>query len=340
MMKYRTIVRISLLGCLLLWASQTGAVQIKIATLSPEGQIWMEKMREGAEEVLKRTHQRIRFKFYPGGVMGDDRAVLRKIRIGQLQGGAFVAGSLSHIYPDSQVYGLPLKFSTFDEVDYVRKRMDPIIMSGLEKNGFVTFGLAEGGFAYIMSKAPIRTIGDLRRQKVWIPDNDRMSLEVLNAFDIAPIPLTLADVRAGLQTGLINTVTTPPIGALALQWHTQIKYLTETPIVYIYGFLTVDKKTFSALSPEDQNTLREVMGGVFREIDHLNRQDNLNALAALRNQGIQFVKPSPDALNEWHAKAAEIYKRLVEIGRISQHILDILDKNLADYHAQHAKTNE
>ncbi|HPA14988.1 MAG TPA: TRAP transporter substrate-binding protein DctP [Desulfobacterales bacterium] len=339
-MKYCEIIRIFLLSGLILCSTRVSAVEIKIATLSPDGQVWMEKMREGAEEILEKTHQRIRFKFYPGGVMGDDGAVLRKIRIGQLQGGVFVAGSLAHIFPDSQVYGLPLKFNTFEEVDYVRKRMDPVLMDGLEKNGFVSFGLAEGGFAFIMSKAPIRTIDDLRRQKVWIPDNDRMSLVVLTAFDIAPIPLTLADVRAGLQTGLIDTVTTPPIGALALQWHTQIKYLTETPIVYIYGFLSVDKKTFSNISPEDQKILREVMGRVFREIDRRNRQDNVKALEALRNQGIQFVKPSPDALNEWHTKVSEIYKQLVEMDRVSRHIIDVLDKNLADYHSQHAEADK
>jgi len=118
--------------------------------------------------------------------MGDDKVVLRKIRIGQLHGGAVVSGSLSDYFPDNQVYGLPLKFRSFEEVDYVRERMDPLLTGGLEKSGFVTFGLAEGGFAYVMSNAPVRTLDDLRKRKVWAPDNDLTTLEAVKAFGITP----------------------------------------------------------------------------------------------------------------------------------------------------------
>lgn len=259
-------------------AGQAHAMWFKIATLSPEGSIWMEKMRDGAEELARRTNNRVRIKYYPGGVMGDDKSVMRKIRIGQLQGGAFVGGSLSDYYRDNQIYSLPLFFRSFKEIDYVREHLDKRIMDGFENGGFVTFGIAEGGFAYVMSTVPIRTVEEMRGQKVWIPDNDSMILEAVKAFDITPIPLSIADVRAGLQTGLINTVTTPPIGALALQWHTQIKYLLDEPFLYIFGVLAVDRDAFLKISPGDQKIFREIMGRVFKELDQRNREDNILSL--------------------------------------------------------------
>lgn len=333
-MKIYTIFRLIAVICLILLTSQVYAITLKIATLSPEGSIWMQKMRDGAKEVATKTKNQVRFKFYPGGVMGDDKAVLRKIRIGQLHGGAVTSGSLAAYYPDNQVYNLPLIFKTFKEVDYVRKHMDELIMGGLEQNGFVTFGLAEGGFAYIMSKTPIRSIDELRKQKMWIPENDPMSLEMLKVFGITPIPLTMADVRAGLQTGLINTVATSPIGAVVLQWHTQIKYITDTPLVYIYGFLSVHREAFSKISSENQRIVREVMGGIFREIDHQNREDNIEALEALQKQGIQLVKPSDEALSEWYKKASVVNKRMIDTGQLSQDIVDTLEGSLEDYRLQ------
>lgn len=185
-------------------AAMAEPVTIKIATLSPEGSFWMDKMRAGAEEVKQKTNDRVIIKYYPGGVMGDDRAVLRKIRIGQLQGGAVVAGSLASIHPDIQLYGLPLKFQSVEEVDYVRQHIDPTMVEGLDKGGFVVLGMAEGGFAYIMSNAPVLGVADMGQRKVWIPDNDPTILEGVRAFEINPIPLSLADVRAGLQTGLMT----------------------------------------------------------------------------------------------------------------------------------------
>ncbi|MCP4371198.1 MAG: C4-dicarboxylate ABC transporter, partial [Deltaproteobacteria bacterium] len=160
--------RIVLLVLFLLLSTQANAVILKIATLPPDGSNWMIAMRQGAEEVAKKTENRVRFKFYPGGVMGDDKAVLRKIRIGQLHGGILTSGSLSKFYPDILVYNLPMALKSFGEVDYVRKRMDNILIDGLDKNGFVIFGLAEGGFAYLMSTTPVKNTDNLKKNKVWI----------------------------------------------------------------------------------------------------------------------------------------------------------------------------
>jgi len=325
------MIRIIAFILIVMFTGQAQAMSFKIATLSPEGSIWMEKMRDGAEELARRTDNRVRIKYYPGGVMGDDKAVLRKIRIGQLQGGAFVGGSLSEFYRDNQIYSLPLFFRSFKEIDYIREHLDKRIMDGFEKGGFVTFGFAEGGFAYVMSTVPIRTVEEMRGQKVWIPDNDSMILEAVKAFDITPIPLSIADVRAGLQTGLINTVTTPPIGALALQWHTQIKYLLDEPFLYIFGVLAVDRDAFLKISPADQKIFREIMGDVFKALDRRNREDNIKAMETLGNQGIEFVKPSPEALKKWRQDASEVPKRLVETDRLSQEMVDTLGNLLKEY---------
>ena len=333
------MIRIITIILIFMLSGQAQAMRFKIATLSPEGSVWMQKMREGAGELARKTDNRVTIKYYPGGVMGDDRAVLRKIRIGQLHGGAVVSGSLSKFYPDNQIYNLPLKFRSFEEVDYVRKHLDQRIVKGLEEGGFVTFGIAEGGFAYVMSTVPIRTVREMRHQKVWIPDNDTMILETVKAFDITPFPLSIADVQAGLQTGLINTVTTPPIGALALQWHTRIKYLMYEPFLYIYGVLAVDCKAFKKISTYDQQIFREIMGRIFREIDHLNREDNIKALEVLRKQGIEFIKPSGEALEKWYADAEAVPRRLIRAGKLSQGMVNTLEKLLKDYRSMqlHAK---
>jgi TRAP-type C4-dicarboxylate transport system substrate-binding protein len=314
-----------------LFAGPAQAVTFKIATLSPEGSFWMQKMRDGASEVLEKTAHNVEFKFYPGGVMGDDQVVLKKIRLGQLQGGAVVSGSLAGVYPDNQVYNLPVIFKTYEEVDYVRQTMDPVIKRGLEDKGFVILGIAEGGFAYVMSQAPVRTVSDLIKQKMWIPDNDSTSLETVRTFGVSPIPLSIADVRAGLQTGLINTVTTSPIGAIALQWHTQIKYLTETPLLYIYAMLAVDRGAFGKLTPGEQQIVRDVMGRAFNEIDRQNRIDNVKALEVLQNQGVAFIKIPEDVRAEWQAKASEVAKRLIDSGKLSHEIVSQLESLLAAY---------
>lgn len=314
------------------------AMELKIATLAPEGSPWMQKMRQGAETIAAETAERVRFKFFPGGIMGNDKAVLRKIRIGQLHGGVLTGGSLSKAFSDAQVYSLPLKFRSLEEIDYVRKQMDEMLLDGYEKGGFVTFGLAEGGFAYLMSKTPVRRIDELGHRKVWIPDHDLTTSKAMNGFGIKPIPLPMADVRSSLQTGLIDTVTVSPIGAIILQWHTQIKFLTELPLLYVFGTLAVDRKAFAKISPEDQKMVRRIMGRTWQEIDQQNRSDNNEALKVLNNLGIEFVKPAPDDENDWFAVAAGVTRQLVDSGIVSKEMVSILDGHLKVYRSQRSET--
>jgi TRAP-type C4-dicarboxylate transport system substrate-binding protein len=316
-------------------AAQASAQVIKIATLSPDGSGWMTSMRAGADEIRNRTQGRVEFKFYTGGVMGaTDRAVLSKMKIGQLQGGAVTAGSLTEYAKDVQVYSVPLKFKNFEEVDYVRSHMDAKLSHMLEEAGMVNFGFAEGGFAYAMSKnQPVPSVEALRQEKVWIPDNDHESEVALQAFGVTPVPLALPDVLTSLHTGIVNAVAFSPIATLALQWHTEVKYLTELPIEYFVGTLAIDKKVFERLSPADQGVVREVMTREFKQIDAQNRKDNVAAYAALLKQGIKPVKPSPQELQEWLHYGDLASQRILGSGVLSPQIIGELDGDLKAYRA-------
>ena len=324
-----------LLALLLLLPLTGTATTFKIATLSPDGSSWMQKFRAAAKTIRERTDGRVKFKFYPGGVMGDDKAVLRKIRIRQLQGGAIASGALSAIYPDSQIYNLPMQFRNLAEVDAVRARLDQRLLDGLKQKGFVSFGIAEGGFAYLLSQYPITTVAELRRHKAWVPDIDRMSREAIEAFDIQPIPLPMGDVLTALQTGLVDTVAAPPIVTLALQWHTQVKYLLDLPLLYSYALMIIDKRAFDRLKPSDQKIVHEVMGRTFREIDRQNRVDNEQAMTALRQQGIEFLQPAPAAREEWESLAAKARRHLRKIEHFDPQLMAILQQTLDEMRGTH-----
>ncbi|MEJ2188296.1 MAG: TRAP transporter substrate-binding protein DctP, partial [Acidobacteriota bacterium] len=138
-------------------AAGAQAVRLKIATIAPDGSQWINKLSAAADEIVTRTNGRVSLRFYPGGVMGSDQAVLRKIRIGQLQGGVVLAGSLASSEPNMEIYNLPLLFRSYEEVDAVRAKMDARLIGGLEEKGFVSFGFIGTGFTYLLSTKPTRS---------------------------------------------------------------------------------------------------------------------------------------------------------------------------------------
>ena len=309
------------------------AKTLKIATLAPAGTTWMKEMKAGASAVRNKTEGRVKIKFYPGGVMGNDQSVHRKIKIGQLHGGAFTPGGLAHINSVIQGLSLPMMFETLEEVDYVRQRVDPVIKRQMEDSGFVILGISEGGFAQILSKQPMRNLEEVRNSKVWVPEGDMVSQIVFNALGVSPISLPIADVFTGLQTGLIETVTVNPTTAIAFQWHTSTDFMTETPITYLIGILAVQKKAFDKLDPADQAIVREEMGKVFKRMDMLNRDDNRAAKSALQNQGIEMIQPSQGERRRWKEFAEQAIREMVSSGAISADIVSLIRQSLQEFRA-------
>lgn len=328
-MSLKTLLLTSLAVCLLTPIG-TLAQTLKIATLAPDGTTWMQEMRRGGQEIRRRTGGQVRLKFYPGGVMGNSATVLRKIHLGQLQGGAFTGTQLAGIYPDAQIYSLPLLFRSYDEVDYVRRSMDPLIRAGLAAKGLAAVGISDGGFAYVMCTRPLRNIEDLKGQKVWIPQGDRVSQTVLETAGISPISLPIADVYTGLQTGLLDTVTSIPTGTIAFQWHTKLTHLTDFPLMFLIGMLVIDRHAFERLSLGHQQVVSKVMGEVFRHLDRLNREDNRKAKQALVDQGMRLVYPSPAELTRWQVVADRAIQRLGEQGAYSGEMLTTLRARVSE----------
>jgi TRAP-type C4-dicarboxylate transport system substrate-binding protein len=320
----------------MLLMGSASAADIKIASVAPDGSHWMVQMRAGADEIRMRTADRVTIKFYPGGVMGNDQQVLRKIRVGQLQGGAFTAGGLGERYPGLNLYGIPLLFRSLDEVDAVRAKLDPKLAAGLEKAGFVSFGFTEGGFANLLSNEPIRSVEDMRRKKVWVPDGDEISFLAMETLGLSPVVLPVTDVLTGLQTGLIEIAFSSPVAALVLQWHTKVKYITALPLSYSFGVFAIEKSVFDALQPADQQVVREVMSRTMGQLDRDAREDNKEAAEVLKKSGVQTVTVNAADVEGWRATIAGLHPKLRERPDIDTPLFDELLMILADYRRTHS----
>ena len=327
----RQTIFVSFTALLLFIGSHSQAATFKVATLSPDGSFWMKTMRAAGKEVAVATDDRVKFKWYPGGVMGDDKAVLRKMRVGQLQGAALPMGELLSFYPDSQAYGIPFLFRSYEEVDYVRSQLDASLIEGFAEGGMEVLGIAEGGFGYFLATEPVRVPEDLRQQKVWVPQNDVVSARLAQSIGVTPIPLTLPDVLPGLQTGLINTVAVSPIGAIALQWHTRVDYVTDIPLMYFCGVMTLTGKSFNKLSAQDQTIVREVFGKAFKHIEERNRIDNVSAFDALLNQGVESVVLNDAEKNIWLGMQQPAEQMMQTEGQLSTAALERIKALVRDF---------
>lgn len=295
----------------LLCAGAASAQQvIKIATLAPDGSAWMRELRVAATEVQTSTAGRVQVKFYPGGVMGSDTVVIRKIRLGQLQGGVLTSSELASVYPDAAIYSMPFAFGTWEQVDRARAAVDPLLAKGFEAKGFKLLSGANVGFAYLMSTRPLRNQKDFNAAKLWIPQNDMIAERTFKAGGVSPILLPLGDVFTSLQTGLVDTVENTPSGAVALQWHGKLRSMIDLPLSFVVGFVVMDLKAFDRIAPADQASVLKAFHGAGQRVDATIRRGDDAALAAMKKQGLVVTSLEPAEAARWRQIGATVTRQM------------------------------
>jgi TRAP-type C4-dicarboxylate transport system substrate-binding protein len=211
---------------------------------------------------------------------------------------------------------------------------DTFARSFLER-GFVLLGWAEVGFVHFFSKAPIRTQDDLKARKLWMWQGDPLAQAYFKALGVSPVPLALPDVLTSLQTNLVDTVYSSPLGAIVLQWHTKVTYMSALPMADAAGAVLVSKKVFDRLPAEYQALLLERTPAYMRRLVLQTRADNTRAINELRRRGMKVVAaPPPEELERFLTTGLNAQQSLV--GRLySQELLDEVRRAVADYRLQH-----
>ncbi|MFZ5776228.1 MAG: TRAP transporter substrate-binding protein DctP [Thermodesulfobacteriota bacterium] len=303
-----------LLLCLLLLPASALATPrhlLKIATLAPEGSVWAKRFQEFQNEVRAKSNGEIDFKLYMGGVMGDDRAMYRKMRVGQLQGGGFTMTGIAEVVPDFRIMGAPFLFTSYAEVDRVREGLLPLFKKAFTDKELTLLAITEVGFIHPMSTRPVSTLTQLRSAKCWAPENDPLGRSFLEDIGVTPIPLSIPDVLSGLSTGMIDTVFNSFYGAIVLQWFTKTPYVIEVPYGYAYGGLIFAKGALDKLSPEQRAMMEESAQRHFSALLADTRRSNEEALATLRKSGAQLVAADEESLRQLRATRDKTVQRLI-----------------------------
>jgi len=271
-------------------------VLLKVATLAPDGSTWMNLMRELDARVREATANEVGFRFYAGGVQGDERLVLRKMRTGQLHGGGFTGNGLGIVAPSLRVLEIPFLLETEDEIDAVYEMFGPELEGALDDAGYVLLGWAEVGFVHLFTKRPVRNLDDLRNQKMWLWEGDPLPEAFFREAGVAPVSLAITDVYTSLQTGLVDGVYCSPYAAVVLQWHTQVRAMSAVPITHAIGAVIVSKKAYAPVSAASRQKVREIAADVFSRLKVSSRQENRDAIEDIRRAGIEVVPIGADAM--------------------------------------------
>tara|TARA_B100001094_G_C18152255_1_gene784335 strand:- start:233 stop:1228 length:996 start_codon:yes stop_codon:yes gene_type:complete len=270
----------------------------KVGALVPEGTSWANGLKAMAKEIKKQTDGRVKIKLYLGGVGGDEPDVLRKIRIGQFHGGIFTGKALGDVYSDVRILEVPFNFID-DRVKAkkVMNGMNEYFDKGFKKNGFKNLGFFELGKVYIVSQKKAESLDGLKGIKVWAWEGDPLVKTMMERLELVSVPLALPDVLTSLSTGMIEAAYGPPLGVLAMQWQSKVKYVVDFPVTYSFGAFLLGDKAWKKIKPADQKIVQAVAKSFISgkrtdgkpNINDTTIAENKTSLDSLKSLGIKTL---------------------------------------------------
>ncbi len=290
--------------------SAAAPVTLKLATVAPEGSAWMQAFERVKKAVDQATGGQVKIKVYPGGVMGADKDVLFKIKTGMLDGAGFLGDGIGRICPDARALMVPLTFRDEPEARAVFAALQPLMEAQLDKEGYLALGWVEDGFSYLLGTVPVRNLADLRAAKPWSVPNEEMLSALFEVAGVTGIPVQVSDVLPGLQSGLLQTVYAPPLGAVALQWHTRVKHRLDLPMTYVFEGVFLSRKAWDRIPEDFRGPVRDIVRKEVAALGEQLRKSNAEALEVMRKQGVEALVPEAPAVAEFEARAAEAFQRL------------------------------
>lgn len=286
---------------------------IKWATIAPENTLWGDVLNQAMEDIEKSSGGRLKNIWYYGAVMGDEPDALRKLNLGQLQGLALMSVGLSKISPEMLAFSLPFLFESYEEVDCVFEKTWPAVEDIFDQKGFKIFGPADVGFSVLFSKHPLRSPEDFARTRAWTWSGlevDKAAAKVYGITQLVPLPLT--EVLPALQTGMVDMVYATYYTAIALQWHTQVRYMSDAARhggAYAPAVLVLKKDVYDSIPPDIRKTMQRVFREMFSTLRRQFRADEERARRALLARGMRTLEFKPEVLYDIRTRRSLVIYR-------------------------------
>jgi TRAP-type C4-dicarboxylate transport system substrate-binding protein len=311
--RLRSFLVVALSAAVALVAMGTGTAQAgerRIASLAPAGSAWMNILEEGARKLGQATEGRVKVKWYPGGTQGDEKDVVRKIKLKQLDGSALTTVGLSLIYPGIRVLQLPFLFDSVGEVDYVRKKMWPYFQRKFKAKGFRLQYPGDVGWTYLYSNTALSKMSDIKKVKFWAWTDDPIVRAFFKKLGVSSVPLGVPEVLSALKTGRINGCYGSPLAAVALQWYTEVTHATSEPVAYGVGGMVIRLDIWEGLSEADQKIEKKIGRKIGKKLVKRVRKDNKRAKKAMQKDGIKFVNTPAALKTKLQAQAEKVWAEL------------------------------
>jgi len=290
--------------------AQQEPMRIRLGTMAPQGTSYHRILQEMGERWRTATNGQVQVTIY-AGTMGSEAALVRRMRLGQLQAAALTSIGIGEIdAPLKGLQSIPMAFRSVEEQQYVLSRMRPMLERRLLERGFVTLFWADGGWVRYFTRSAVEHPEELRRLKIFVTAGDPRQPDLMRSEGFSPVPLEWSDALTALRTGMIDAIPVIPFYALSMQFYTVASHMVALNWQLLLGGAVIRRSVWESLPPEVQEAMRSAAADAGRRFQERGRLEGDSAVAAMQRRGLTVHTLSPADEADWLAMCERLYPRI------------------------------
>ena len=220
---------------------------------------------------------------------------------------------LSQLVRPILVLTVPGVFTEYAALDKVRDTLSDRFEAMFDHEGYEVLAWGDVGKTRLFSTERIERPSDIKKLRPWAWKDDVIFTEFLKVIGANPVRLGMPEVYPGLQTRMIDTVPASALAALAMQWHTRLRYVLARNSGIIVGATVIRQDKLDALSDEHRKVLLDTSRRVEAALKKSIRRDDADAYKTMLKRGMIAVEV--DAYEaEWNEVSRQVRERLA--GRV------------------------
>jgi len=283
-------------------------LRINLGTLAPSGSSFHQAIMRMGE---KWKAQGVRLVVFPNGAQGSEAEMVHLMHVDTLQAGLFTAVGLAEIEPGiSGLQNYPMLFRSFDELEYVTSRLQPLLAQRLAARGYVVLFWADAGWIRYFFKEAVTEAAQFRKVKSFVWAGSPEQYKIMREQGYNPVQMETGDILQGIATGQITGVSVPPIFALVSQFEKRLPHMVDLDWAPMVGACVVKKDAWDRLSATQRVVLQAAADAAAVEIRARNRAESDQAVARMQASGLIVHKLTAGQRAGWQQAADEFQARI------------------------------
>jgi len=317
-------------------AAASGPIVIKIASLAPSRSPWDKALQQMANEWERLSNGAVLVKIYPGGIAGGEQDVIRKVRLGAIQGAVFSGMGMAKIDHDLTVLVTPFLFHSREEFDAVFEQMKPTFEKMIEAKGYKTMLWTIAGWINFFSKTAVIEPEDLKKHKISVTADFPEVEQIWKRMGYEAVTGDNSDLMIQLQSGAVTALYLPALIAASGQYFALAPHMLSLSLSPLAGGLLLSDKAWASIPAELHQPFLDAVAAASKGLYDETMRLEADAIEMMKDNGLIVHDPPTAALASWRGAADKAVQGL--LGSVfSKEIYGQITGYLQEYRKSHGQ---